>query len=219
MDLDLDSPIAPDLLETSWHLGSFDPYDLYHPTLLHNNYDYATDSNDVFENTFNNGIGLTKQSLASDALALQLKEVFDPVQQLTEHKASPSTIYKRVAGKESTRIPYKRPGHDRAAQVKAKRRRKTKCPFTAVEAEEKRKSYLERNRIAASKCRRRKSEQVASLRQKEIALETANARMKLEHTQLKDEVDKLKVLVMMHAPCSHIELSSRKNFRPGLTVY
>lgn len=66
---------------------------------------------------------------------------------------------------------------------------------SAVEAQSKRKKYLERNRIAAHKCRRKKSEEVRSLQEKLSAMETKKKDLTLELAQVKDELDSLQSLV------------------------
>ena len=72
--------------------------------------------------------------------------------------------------------------------------------------EEKRIAYLERNRVAASKCRKKKAEQVSFLRESENALVKANRRLKLELAQVKDEVDMLRDLLTTHNSLDNLGL-------------
>jgi hypothetical protein len=81
--------------------------------------------------------------------------------------------------------------------MRQRRRRKT-GPLSPDQTKKRREEYLERNRIAAIKCRRKKSLEIASLQDKEIALQKVNEGIKAEWAQIKDEVAKLRVLVMMH---------------------
>ncbi|KIN00695.1 hypothetical protein OIDMADRAFT_146088 [Oidiodendron maius Zn] len=75
-----------------------------------------------------------------------------------------------------------------------------------VEKEGKRVAYLERNRVAASKCRKKKAEQVSYLRESENTLVKANRRLKLELAQVKDEVDMLRDLLTTHNSLDNLGL-------------
>jgi hypothetical protein len=129
----------------------------------------------------------------------------DIVLQTSKPIASHITRSNSAANKGTERPPFRaslRSGSS-GTRVKPRRRQGKERPLAAVEAEEKRRTSLERNRVAANKCRKRKSEQVASLQEKEVALERENTRMKLQRAQIKDEIGNLKDMVMMHALCNH----------------
>jgi len=67
--------------------------------------------------------------------------------------------------------------------------------------EEKRKNFLERNRVAALKCRQRKKQWLANLQQKVEIFSTENDQLSTQISQLRDEVVNLKTLLLAHKDC------------------
>ncbi|THY17324.1 hypothetical protein D6D01_07521 [Aureobasidium pullulans] len=67
--------------------------------------------------------------------------------------------------------------------------------------EEKRKNFLERNRIAALKCRQRKKQWLANLQQKVEIFSTENDALAATVTQLREEIVGLKTLLLAHKEC------------------
>jgi len=67
--------------------------------------------------------------------------------------------------------------------------------------EEKRKNFLERNRIAALKCRQRKKQWLANLQQKVEIFTTENDALAGTVTQLREEIVGLKTLLLAHKDC------------------
>ncbi|TKX20675.1 Aft1 HRR domain-containing protein [Elsinoe australis] len=67
--------------------------------------------------------------------------------------------------------------------------------------EEKRKNFLERNRIAALKCRQRKKQWLANLQQKVEIYSTENDALAGTVTQLREEIVGLKTLLLAHKDC------------------
>lgn len=67
--------------------------------------------------------------------------------------------------------------------------------------EEKRKNFLERNRIAALKCRQRKKQWLANLQQKVELFSTENDALAATVTSLREEVVTLKSLLLAHKDC------------------
>ncbi|KAI7866606.1 hypothetical protein BDF14DRAFT_1810649 [Spinellus fusiger] len=78
-----------------------------------------------------------------------------------------------------------------------KRRTKEKTP----EDEEKRKNFLERNRIAALKCRQRKKQWLSNLQGKVEYLSGDNDRLQMQAEQLREEIMSLKTLLLAHKDC------------------
>jgi len=93
-----------------------------------------------------------------------------------------------------------------------------KEPLSGGEDEEdpKRSKYLERNRVAASKCRQKKKEWVHDLEETKTELEAKHTELQREYTALLDEVSKMKNHLMTHAGCGDqnidqwIEMEARK---------
>ncbi|KAK4168963.1 transcription factor atf21 [Cladorrhinum sp. PSN259] len=85
---------------------------------------------------------------------------------------------------------------------KARKARKIKKEPNMVEDEHKRNKFLERNRIAASKCREKKKMYVSELEETKIGLETQHAHLQMEYNGLLGEVSGLKHHLMAHAKCN-----------------
>ncbi|KAJ9624848.1 Transcription factor [Taxawa tesnikishii (nom. ined.)] len=67
--------------------------------------------------------------------------------------------------------------------------------------EEKRKNFLERNRVAALKCRQRKKQWLANLQQKVEIFSTENDALAATVTSLREEIVGLKTLLLAHKDC------------------
>jgi len=67
--------------------------------------------------------------------------------------------------------------------------------------EEKRKNFLERNRVAALKCRQRKKQWLANLQAKVEIFSTENDALSATVTQLREEIVNLKSLLLAHKDC------------------
>lgn len=67
--------------------------------------------------------------------------------------------------------------------------------------EEKRKNFLERNRVAALKCRQRKKQWLANLQTKVEMFSNENDALTSQITQLREEVVNLKTLLLAHKDC------------------
>jgi len=67
--------------------------------------------------------------------------------------------------------------------------------------EEKRKNFLERNRVAALKCRQRKKQWLANLQSKVEIYSTENDALSSTVTQLREEIVNLKTLLLAHKEC------------------
>lgn len=70
------------------------------------------------------------------------------------------------------------------------------------ESTEKRKKFLEKNRIAASKCREKKKKWVHDLEYNKSQLERLNMELRLEHRGLLNELNQTKGMLMSHADCN-----------------
>ncbi|KZL67943.1 bZIP transcription factor, partial [Colletotrichum tofieldiae] len=82
-----------------------------------------------------------------------------------------------------------------------KKGRKGKAP-AQEEGDGKRDKFLERNRIAASKCRQKKKEWVSDLQETKQGLENQHAQLQMEYNGLVDEVTRMKNELMSHANCN-----------------
>ena len=91
-----------------------------------------------------------------------------------------------------------------------------KEPLSGGEDDAKRTKYLERNRVAASKCRQKKKEWVHDLEETKAELESKHTDLQREYNVLLDEVSKMKNHLMTHAGCNDqnidqwIEIEARK---------
>ncbi|KAL8714031.1 MAG: hypothetical protein Q9220_002177 [cf. Caloplaca sp. 1 TL-2023] len=67
--------------------------------------------------------------------------------------------------------------------------------------EEKRKNFLERNRVAALKCRQRKKQWLANLQAKVEIFSSENDTLSAQVNQLRDEIVQLKQILLQHKDC------------------
>ncbi|KAI8377500.1 uncharacterized protein BYT42DRAFT_570520 [Radiomyces spectabilis] len=81
-----------------------------------------------------------------------------------------------------------------------KRKRMTSKEKTP-EDDEKRKNFLERNRIAALKCRQRKKQWLNNLQSKVEYLSNDNERLQMQTEALREEIVNLKTLLLAHKDC------------------
>ncbi|KAI2609085.1 uncharacterized protein GGS25DRAFT_522265 [Hypoxylon fragiforme] len=66
----------------------------------------------------------------------------------------------------------------------------------------KRNKFLERNRVAATKCRQKKKEWVSDLEGTRFGLESQNNHLQMEYSSLKNEITQIKSQLMEHATCN-----------------
>lgn len=85
---------------------------------------------------------------------------------------------------------------------KKRKVRKTRKESNAAEETQKRNKFLERNRVAASKCREKKKQYVSELEATKMDLELRNAHLKIEVDGLIGEISTLKHRLMAHAKCN-----------------
>ncbi|POS80014.1 bZIP transcription factor [Diaporthe helianthi] len=70
------------------------------------------------------------------------------------------------------------------------------------ESTDKRKKFLEKNRIAASKCREKKKKWVHDLENNKSQMERLNMELRLEYRGLMNELNQTKSMLMSHAGCN-----------------
>ncbi|KAF2973322.1 hypothetical protein GQX73_g351 [Xylaria multiplex] len=70
------------------------------------------------------------------------------------------------------------------------------------EKEGKRRHFLQRNRVAAMKCRKKKKEWVSDLEETKSGLESQNAHLHMELDGLVDEASRIRAQLMAHANCN-----------------
>lgn len=93
----------------------------------------------------------------------------------------------------------------RTARANAGKRGRTSTAGSENEenetAEERRQRFLERNRMAASKCRQKKKQWVQSLEERAEQVTSVNDRLRSHVAQLKEEVLELKTQLLAHRNC------------------
>lgn len=85
---------------------------------------------------------------------------------------------------------------------KKRKVRRTKRQSNTVEEDRRRRKFLERNRIAASKCREKKKQYVSELEETKIELEAQHTQLQMEANALIAEISTLKHRLMAHAKCN-----------------
>jgi bZIP transcription factor len=97
-------------------------------------------------------------------------------------------------------IIKKEPGDDANTVSKVKRPRKSKKkPLTKEQEEAKRKKFLERNRVAADKCRQNRKKWIDDLQAKAHFFTTDNAVKKAALEKLEHDISQLKALLLIHS--------------------
>jgi hypothetical protein len=90
--------------------------------------------------------------------------------------------------------------------VKKRRSRKKKAPLPPAVKEEKRRVFLAKNRIAASKCREKNRQKWERIQEQCVELEAENKVLKERWREMKDEMEGLKKLVAEHRKCGGREM-------------
>ncbi|RYP00958.1 hypothetical protein DL765_010884 [Monosporascus sp. GIB2] len=85
---------------------------------------------------------------------------------------------------------------------KRQRSQKSQEGVSPVQEETKRNRFLEKNRIAATKCRQKKKEWMSDLEETRSGLESQNSQLRMECNGLLDEVSRLRIELMQHASCN-----------------
>ncbi|KAI8138352.1 hypothetical protein BJV82DRAFT_631241 [Fennellomyces sp. T-0311] len=85
--------------------------------------------------------------------------------------------------------------------TKEARKKRTRPSNEKDEDEEKRKNFLERNRIAALKCRQRKKQWLNNLQAKVEYLTNDNEQLQMQANALREEIVNLKTLLLAHKDC------------------
>ncbi|KAK8135280.1 bZIP transcription factor [Apiospora sp. TS-2023a] len=81
------------------------------------------------------------------------------------------------------------------------RKPKPKPQLSTEEEEAKKNKTLERNRVAASKCREKKKDWTKDLEETKIGLESQNSHLQMEYSTLVKEVGEIRAQLMTHASC------------------
>ncbi|CEG69756.1 Putative Activating transcription factor, other eukaryote [Rhizopus microsporus] len=108
------------------------------------------------------------------------------------NKQSATTFYNTFDNK---------PQSEESKKPTKRARKNTIKEATTIEDEIKRKNFLERNRIAALKCRQRKKQWLQNLQAKVEYLTADNEQYHLQANALREELINLKTLLMAHKDC------------------
>ncbi|KAK0635433.1 hypothetical protein B0T17DRAFT_586943 [Bombardia bombarda] len=135
-------------------------------------------------------------------------EIKAQIQVLSEDLSRPSTrrasssksVSQRTSKSASTSIDITPPDQDNPD--KKRKTRKTRKESDVAKDKHKRSKFLERNRVAASKCREKKKQYVSDLEETKIGLEAQHAHLQMEYNGLLGEVSGLKHHLMTHAKCN-----------------
>uniref|UniRef100_A0A8C7HZR3 Cyclic AMP-dependent transcription factor ATF-2 n=1 Tax=Oncorhynchus kisutch TaxID=8019 RepID=A0A8C7HZR3_ONCKI len=87
---------------------------------------------------------------------------------------------------------------------------------TSEDPDEKRRKFLERNRAAASRCRQKRKVWVSSLEKKAEDLNSMNGQLQSEVTLLRNEVARLKQLLLAHKDCPVTAMQKKSAYHSEL---
>ncbi|KAI1207335.1 Aft1 HRA domain-containing protein [Annulohypoxylon truncatum] len=107
---------------------------------------------------------------------------------------------KQPANKKSKTAPSLN-GNDMSSDEEDDEKGDGSHPKSKMTDEEKRKNFLERNRVAALKCRQRKKQWLANLQSKVEMFSSENDALTAQISQLREEVVNLKTLLLAHKDC------------------
>lgn len=122
----------------------------------------------------------TRKSLSSQSTAPDEPE---PAPNKSKTKSKTKTKQSKKSTRELTPEPVDEPAEEPAEDGK-------------------RSKFLERNRVAASKCRQRKKQWMSGLQDTKNELEARHHQLQLEHSSLVNEVSSMKNQLMSHANCN-----------------
>ncbi|KAI4601751.1 hypothetical protein KJ359_010615 [Pestalotiopsis sp. 9143b] len=87
------------------------------------------------------------------------------------------------------------------------RKPRAKPQLSEEEEAAKREKFLERNRVAAGKCREKRKSWMTELEDAKLELEEHNTRLRAEHGALQVEFDQMRALLMQHASCGDARIN------------
>ena len=96
---------------------------------------------------------------------------------------------------------------DSSAAIPKRRRRRRKPPLTEAQKEEKQRRFLERNRLAASKCRAKRKTEIERLEDSRKEMGRMNEMLRARLGELWAEVQRLRAAVSAHASCEHADVN------------
>ncbi|KAM7195985.1 transcription factor atf21 [Rhypophila sp. PSN 637] len=146
--------------------------------------------------------GLYHQDKDNEEIEGQIQVLSDDMSQPSTRRTSSSSksVSQRTSKSASASTDITPPEQDHPP--KKRRTRRTRKESNTGEEEQKRSKFLERNRIAASKCREKKKQYVSDLEETKIGLEMQHAHLQMEYNGLLGEVSGLKHHLMAHAKCN-----------------
>ncbi|KAF7516067.1 hypothetical protein G7054_g14313 [Neopestalotiopsis clavispora] len=87
------------------------------------------------------------------------------------------------------------------------RKPRPKPELSAEQEAAKREKFLERNRVAAGKCREKRKSWMTDLEDTKLELEDRNTRLRTEHNALLMEFNQMRALLMSHANCGDVRIN------------
>ena len=123
-------------------------------------------------------------------------------------RSSRSSMSTKASAKASTKASAKSTAKaTELAPVKEERKQKAIKPKLEPgtvhdEDDPRRSKFLERNRVAASKCRQKKKEWMSQLEEHKFGLENEHSQLQIEYNGLVGEVSRMKNELMSHAGCN-----------------
>ncbi|KAI8140424.1 hypothetical protein BJV82DRAFT_217688 [Fennellomyces sp. T-0311] len=126
-------------------------------------------------------------------------------QNTSGRRHQPRTTQQRAGDKDSEPESTKGTRRKAAADdddAKSTGKKKARTREKTAEDEEKRKNFLERNRIAALKCRQRKKQWLNNLQAKVEMLTNENEQLQVQAEAMREEIVNLKTLLLAHKDCS-----------------
>lgn len=118
-----------------------------------------------------------------------------------KRKADDNSSTSQSPVQRTTSADHLQQGQSPEPESKPKQQSRKKSRPKTAEDEEKRRNFLERNRIAALKCRQRKKQWLNNLQNKVEALTTENEQLQMQVETMREEIMNLKTLLLAHKDC------------------
>ncbi|KAI0021902.1 hypothetical protein F4780DRAFT_255065 [Xylariomycetidae sp. FL0641] len=123
-------------------------------------------------------------------------------QQLVTPENAPAQLTRQATDATDVASNFGNTPSGSAGKGKKQRRPTIKEEVESFETQSKRDAFLERNRVAATKCRQKKKEWVSDLEETKLGLENVNSHLQMEYNGLLDEVSRIRAQLITHAHCN-----------------
>ncbi|VUC24684.1 unnamed protein product [Clonostachys rosea] len=136
-----------------------------------------------------------------DLVAITSSNSHDPIATRKSSRTSSNSSIPSLVSSASSNNSQPKKRTRKASRKKQQSLSKQELRTSDKEEDSKRNKYLERNRLAASKCRQKKKEWMHDLEETKGILESKHSALQREYSALLQEVSQIKTFLMAHSNC------------------